>query len=166
MAHHRDSNGALCPECEGLVQVSGKLHVGQKITCRRCGATLMISGRKPLELVPTADKRSVNGHVKGNRKLTTDKAAAQSSNQKKVERKEGPLMSTTSPASMADCPECNTTLRFHKPLKVGQLVVCPECDETLEVVSLRPLELHWADEDPWNREDYDDSRYPTRHGTG
>lgn len=62
-------------------------------------------------------------------------------------------MTTMSTVTLADCPECNATLRFHKPLKEHQLVVCSECNETLEVVSLRPLELSWANEDPWEYEE-------------
>ena len=45
---------------------------------------------------------------------------------------------------VAECPECETNIRFHKPLKLGQIVVCPECDEQLEVLQLDPLELDWA----------------------
>ncbi len=53
----------------------------------------------------------------------------------------------------AECPECDTHIRFHSRPKVGKIVVCPECDERLEVRRLNPLELEWADED------YDDDWY-------
>lgn len=51
----------------------------------------------------------------------------------------------------AECPECEAIIRFHKPLKPGQVVVCPECHEQLEVIQLDPLELDWA------FDDYDDN---------
>lgn len=71
-------------------------------------------------------------------------------------------MSAKSRVSMTECPECDARLRFHKSLKVGQLVLCPECDEMLEVVSLLPLELSWANEDPWDFEVDDDTSYRSR----
>lgn len=73
-------------------------------------------------------------------------------------------MNTVPQVSMADCPECDARLRFHKPLKMGQLIICPECEETLEVIALRPLELGWADEDPWDYDEHDDPRYQSRYG--
>lgn len=59
---------------------------------------------------------------------------------------------------VADCPECDTHIRFHSRPKLGQIVVCPECDEQLEVRRLNPLELDWAYEefeDDWD-DDWDD----------
>ena len=50
MAQQTKSNVALCPECEGPVHLRGKLHVGQRLTCRRCGSSLVIVDRRPLEL--------------------------------------------------------------------------------------------------------------------
>lgn len=75
-------------------------------------------------------------------------------------------MSTVSRVSIADCPECDARLRYHKQLRVGQLVVCPECEETLEVVSLDPLKLYWADEDPWDIEDFNDSQSNSNYRMG
>lgn len=163
MAQQKNSNVALCPECEGRVQLSGKLQIGQKLTCRRCGSVLVIFDRKPLELVLANETQPVMNHQKMDRSKGKGDVAASSTKQAS-ERKESPLMSTTSPVLLANCPECSATLRFHKPLKERQLVVCAECDETLEVISLRPLELSWANEDPWDYEEYDNPRRRTRYG--
>jgi lysine biosynthesis protein LysW len=57
---------------------------------------------------------------------------------------------------VAECPECGSNIRFHKPLRTGQIVICPECDEKLEVTSLDPLELDWAfDDDDDDYEEWD-----------
>jgi len=63
---------------------------------------------------------------------------------------------------IAQCPECETSLRFHRQLRVGQNVTCPECDERLEVRHLSPLVLGWAVddygeeyEDHWRDENWD-----------
>jgi lysine biosynthesis protein LysW len=154
MAKQKLSNIALCPECDGPVQLRGKLHIGQRLSCNRCGSSLVITERRPLELDVYNDKHPDNGRVKAEKK----KGHAQSSNEKTREQAEESPISTISRVSLADCPECTSVLRFHKSLRVGQLVVCPDCDETLEVVSLHPLDLSWANEDPW---DYDERRYDT-----
>lgn len=164
MAQQKTSNVAICPECDGLLQLSEKLHIGHRLPCRRCGSTLLITDRKPLELVIANGQYPDNSHIKADKKKTKFQGGAESSDEKIGEYKEDPLMSTTSQVSVADCPECNAILRFRKPLKAGQLVACPECEETLEVVSLRPLELNWADEDPWDYEDNDDLQYSSRYG--
>lgn len=48
---------------------------------------------------------------------------------------------------VAECPDCETIIRFHGPLKLGQIVICPECEADLEVRKLDPLELYWAFDD-------------------
>lgn len=164
MAQQRISHVALCPECDGPVHLGGRLHVGQILLCRRCGSPVMLAARKPLELVLVNGKRPGDGYVKANKKKTIGKVAAQAYQKQIDELKENPLMFTTTQVYMADCPECEVRLRFHKPLKLGQFVVCPECEEALEVVSLRPLELNWAYEDPGDYEEYDDHRYHARMG--
>lgn len=58
--------------------------------------------------------------------------------------------------AIAECPECGTSIRFHKALRAGQIVNCPECDETLQVMSTNPLELDWAYEEVEESDDYDD----------
>lgn len=159
MAEQKLSNTAICPECDGPVRLNRKLHIGQRLLCHRCGANLVITDRKPLELDLENGKRIGKDRAKAQEQQTKNKSHALSSNEQTHYQKEEPLMSTISKVSLADCPECTTVLRFHKPLRVGQLVVCHDCNETLEVVSLRPLKLHWADEAPWDYEDRDDPRY-------
>ena len=158
MAEHTNSNIAQCPECDGLVRLNGKLKVGKTLSCRKCGSTLVIAERKPLELVPEDGNFSANGQSNArSRKPNSGKA----SKKRQVSgSKESLAMTTSIQVKVADCPECCATLRFHRPLKDRQLVVCPECSETLEVVSLRPLELDWANDDPWQYEENHDRRRP------
>lgn len=70
---------------------------------------------------------------------------------------------SSSKVMVAECPDCETTIRFHRPLRLGQIVICPECEADLEVRQLNPLELYWAFEDDDEvyedfdeYEDYDD----------
>jgi lysine biosynthesis protein LysW len=162
MAQQKNGNVALCPECEGPVKLGGKLQIGRKLSCRRCGVALVIVDRKPLELDLADSMHPGSDNYKTSRKK--EKYPDSATNKQIEEGKESPQMSSTSPVLLANCPECSATLRFHRPLKERQLVVCPECDETLEVVSLHPLELHWANEDPWEYEEYENSRYHSRSG--
>jgi lysine biosynthesis protein LysW len=48
---------------------------------------------------------------------------------------------------IAECPECESHIRFHRTLRLGEIVTCPECSERLEVSDMDPLELDWAFED-------------------
>ena len=161
MAQQRNGNVALCPECEGPVQLGGKLQVGQKLSCRRCGSILAVFDRRPLELVLANGSYQDSGRTKSVKRMGRGDIASSIKQNSIV--KEIPQMATTTTVSLADCPECNATLRFHKLLKSGQLVVCPECDETLEVTSLRPLQLNWANEDPWEYEEYEKPRFRSRY---
>jgi lysine biosynthesis protein LysW len=163
MAQQKSGNVALCPECEGLIKLSGKLKIGQKLTCRRCGSALVVYDRKPLELVLANGNHPSPGHTKTSNKRR-DTGEDLYLDMDISESEEGLEMSTMSGVSVANCPECSATLRFHRPLKERQLVVCPECNETLEVVSLRPLQFHWANEDPWENEEYDNPRNRSRYG--
>lgn len=157
MAQQTNSNVALCPECEGPVRLSGKLQVGQRLPCHRCGSTLVIIDRKPLELdLASGSHQGVDYSKKGRKKDKVNATDRQNS-----EGKDNPKMESVSRVSMGECPECETTLRFHKSLKESQLLVCPGCNETLKVVSLRPLELSWANEDPW---EYDNLQYLSHYG--
>ncbi len=45
----------------------------------------------------------------------------------------------------ATCPSCDGQIKMGRDPEVGQQVTCPECGESLEVVSIKPLELDWAD---------------------
>lgn len=54
---------------------------------------------------------------------------------------------------IAECPECESTIRFQRTLRLGEIVTCPQCSERLEVSQLNPLELDWA------YDEYDDDDY-------
>ncbi|MCB8946316.1 MAG: hypothetical protein H6658_21435 [Ardenticatenaceae bacterium] len=66
----------------------------------------------------------------------------------------------------AECPECETKIRFPQTPQIGETLTCHECGETLQVISLSPLELDWAyddefeeweEEEEWDdEEDWDD----------
>ena len=70
--------------------------------------------------------------------------------------KSAPKVKTAPKVAVAECPECETNIRFHNPLKRGQIVTCPECHERLQVDQLDPLELDWAYEDPDDEDDYEE----------
>ncbi|MFN2135743.1 MAG: hypothetical protein ACK2UK_07310 [Candidatus Promineifilaceae bacterium] len=58
---------------------------------------------------------------------------------------------------IAECPECESHIRFHRSLRLGEIVTCPECSERLEVSQLNPLELDWAFDDYDENDDNYDS---------
>ena len=161
MAKQTNGNVTLCPECEGPVKLGGKPQIGQKLSCRRCGSTLVVFDKKPIELVLENERYSSAVRRKSDKNRDKNSNTL-SSTEIKSEHEENPQMTTMSLVMQADCPECNAKLRFNKPLRERQLVVCPECDETLEVSSLRPPQLNWANEDPWDYEEYDDPRHRSR----
>jgi len=39
------------------------------------------------------------------------------------------------------CPECDARFPVPRTARPGDLIRCPECNESLEVISLNPLEL-------------------------
>jgi lysine biosynthesis protein LysW len=41
---------AFCPECDSKIYVESNPKEGQKITCPKCGAYLMVIGISPIEL--------------------------------------------------------------------------------------------------------------------
>jgi lysine biosynthesis protein LysW len=59
------------------------------------------------------------------------------------------------------CPACGSSMRLRQELRVGDFVTCMECDTELEVLSLKPLKLDWAYEEPFddNDTDQDDWRF-------
>ena len=61
---------------------------------------------------------------------------------------------------VAECPECETKIRFPQTPPMGETLTCHECGETLQVISLSPLELDWAydddDYDEWEEEEWED----------
>ena len=59
----------------------------------------------------------------------------------------------------AQCPACDTKLRFAKLPLPGDLLTCIECRESLEVISLFPIQLDWGyldAEADWSEEIIDD----------
>jgi lysine biosynthesis protein LysW len=47
----------------------------------------------------------------------------------------------------SSCPECGFLLEVGEPVE-GQRLTCPRCHARLEIVSLEPLELDWAYNEP------------------
>jgi lysine biosynthesis protein LysW len=65
-------------------------------------------------------------------------------------------MASRNPMLVADCPECETLVRFERMPKLGALIVCNACQMRLEVVDVEPIELDWitdAIEDDYDDED-------------
>lgn len=147
MTNQKNKKVATCPECDGPVPLKGLPKIGQRLTCRRCGLSLVIIYHKPLELERVDGKFTGNGHKKTRKKYSR---IEYNSFHRTTKYKKGAPMLTTSQELIAKCPECDTTLQFHKALRIGQLVSCFECGETLEVVSIDPLDFYWANEDPWD----------------
>lgn len=57
------------------------------------------------------------------------------------------------------CPGCGARIRFQNKVQVGEFVICDECGDELEVISMSPIKLDWAFEDPFDEDfdgDYDD----------
>ncbi len=48
----------------------------------------------------------------------------------------------------AVCPSCGADVELGRKPQIGDLVVCPECEAELEVISVNPLELDWAYDEP------------------
>ena len=58
----------------------------------------------------------------------------------------------------ARCPACSAWVPLRDTVEVWDLVGCPECDTQLEVMSLRPPTLDYADSDiegNWEADDWD-----------
>lgn len=59
------------------------------------------------------------------------------------------------------CPDCGQKIVIGPKPKKGQWVSCPHCNADLELISISPLELDWAqydeddelDDDFWDDED-------------
>jgi len=61
---------------------------------------------------------------------------------------------------VAECPSCQSEVKFgSKPFK-GQRVRCHRCDEELDVVSLNPITLDWGSDDD-SDDGYFDNDYDT-----
>jgi hypothetical protein len=77
MTQRHNGNIGMCPTCEGAVQLSGNLHIGQKLSCRRCGSTLAVLNRRPLELVLAKKTRPDDGRAKAYKDLKKNMASRQ-----------------------------------------------------------------------------------------
>jgi alpha-aminoadipate carrier protein LysW len=64
---------------------------------------------------------------------------------------------------VAECPECETKIRFPQTPQMGETLTCHECGESLQVISLSPLELDWAYDDDgyeeWEEEEWEDEAW-------
>lgn len=50
--------------------------------------------------------------------------------------------------AVAFCPECGEGVKLGSQPHEGQRVTCNECGASLEVISLKPLELDWVYDEP------------------
>lgn len=57
-------------------------------------------------------------------------------------------MASNSKPLTARCPECDSRIYFERRPDTGEMISCPECDTLLEVISISPLKLDWASEEP------------------
>ena len=57
-------------------------------------------------------------------------------------------MASNSKPLTARCPECDSRIYFERRPDVGEMISCPECDTLLEVISVAPLRLDWASDEP------------------
>ena len=53
------------------------------------------------------------------------------------------------------CPGCDEEIYIPTAPRLGDVIVCRTCEADLEVVSIRPLELDWREEED-DREDDDE----------
>ena len=51
------------------------------------------------------------------------------------------------------CPECDAVIKIAIP-REGAQIKCPVCGVELEVVSIYPLEVDFADDGDWSDENY------------
>lgn len=65
------------------------------------------------------------------------------------------MENSTFKVAVAECPECEISIRFRRQMNLGQIVICPECDTELKVSQLYPLELSWATDN--HKSDYFDN---------
>ncbi len=57
-------------------------------------------------------------------------------------------MASNSKPLTARCPECDSRIYFERRPDTGEMISCPECDTLLEVISVSPLRLDWAADEP------------------
>ena len=56
----------------------------------------------------------------------------------------------------AQCPECDAWIKVPGSTELWDVVMCPNCDTDLQLISVDPPELDYADYDDDNDYDYDD----------
>lgn len=66
------------------------------------------------------------------------------------------MTSGTSPrTSVATCPGCGANIRLREPVRLGEFLICDECGDELEIISVSPVRLDWAFEEPFDEDDED-----------
>lgn len=105
---------AFCPECDNRLKFKNYPHIGQRVVCNECEASLAVVSVRPIELDIA---------------LT---AGASSQSRKEGQNTEG------------YCPECDAGVRLNSHPREGQQIKCRMCQTILEVVSIDPLELEMA----------------------
>lgn len=68
--------------------------------------------------------------------------------------------------AVAFCPECSEGVKLGNEPQEGQRVTCATCGADLEVISLTPLELDWAYDEPDEEWDVDDIEFDDRELEG
>ena len=61
--------------------------------------------------------------------------------------------------AIANCIECDEEVEINGRLILGKKVTCSSCGAELEVASINPLELDWAEEEydeGWDDDDFSD----------
>jgi lysine biosynthesis protein LysW len=56
---------------------------------------------------------------------------------------------------VVECPMCDERISIPDDIEISDFVDCEECDRQFEVVSLRPIELEWVDDDEEGYEQYE-----------
>ena len=150
MSQQKIDNMTLCPACDALIQLNGKIHLGQRLPCRRCHTILEVNHNKPLRLRISPNQQKIVEEGKANKKHDNNKENPASIQEQKSSLNMKPPVPAQEQTYKADCPQCAALLRFRKPPKLKQTLACPNCTEMLVVVALRPLQLYYIDDDSWD----------------
>ena len=57
------------------------------------------------------------------------------------------------------CPACDEKISVPKKVSLGLRITCHNCTELLEVTSVKPIKLDWADDTDEDDYDYEDDDY-------
>ena len=132
---------AGCPEYEARIGLSNRKS-GQVLICPRCGADLEVLSVNPPQL-DWANLPKDNGRREGAKAKWEGLGLDNTRGFRGVAR--------------AICPECRTMIRLDPETEEGQSLYCPYCGTDVEVISLDPAVLDWANSD-WEDEDDDEDR--------